>query len=322
MTHAVTPAIELVRFRIASGRYVLPVTSVLAILDRSAVEADGESDGDVWAGWIRGPGQAIRVASGTRIFGGDAGATGSPRVIVLRAPEPVGIVIDEVIGSRVVSRSDVFGIPETAGSRVQTLVSAAVWNGPDVELWIDDQTLLAALATGDIALDRQAVPEVPGSFGLDAGNVLEVSVAGSTERFGLPVSIVRHVTQFRQPQPIARCAIDVLGLLAWQRQPVTLISVSGRLGMTEHHAGQGQIVVVGPPSVAGEVALPASAALAVGQVHGIQPVASKDGSRVRTPAGDILIMLDLKRLLENRYRGDNRATVFVSEPMPSIETVT
>lgn len=311
-------SIELVRFRIGAVRYVLPVTAVAAILDVPAIDTS-ESDGGRWVGVIRSHQGSIPVTDGVALFGASGQRPSTAKVLVLRVTPPVGVVVDEVLGSRTVSSADVYRIPEAAGSSRQLLVLSAVWDGSSVELCLDLTALIEHLEDNSVTTDSLRPREILVNIDGHIARALEIEIGGSHDRWGIPVETVRHVTRYRMPQPLGRAPDDVLGLLAWQRQPIPLISVSGRLGLENADEESGQVVVIG--AAAGSAG-PAVAALAVRAVHGIQRVSLQEGDRLHIATGDVMRLLDLNRLLSGGYRGESRATVLVSEPMPSTSIVT
>lgn len=314
MTATVAASTELVRVRIGAIYYVLPVDAVAAVLDLSTVERAVNHEPSLWIGAIRSRVSTIRVADGGRIFGRPGDTDARTKVIVLRTASPVGFTVDEVLGSRIAAAEDILPIPETAGAAQQLLVSAAVWTNGGVDLAIDHAGLIEALHSNRVLQQATDVPEIPANLNVSSREALEIEIAGSGDRWWLPITLVRHIAAYREPQPLARAAPGVLGLLAWQRRPVPLISVASRLGLSSVESPSGQVIVIGEPSPAGSATLPALAALLVQRVVGLQTIANNDGGAPRR--------LDVAAVLARGYRADSLATELVNEPMSSISTVT
>jgi chemotaxis signal transduction protein len=298
--------VGLVRVAIGGRVFALPMAGVAAVLEPTML-APARAPG-LWLGEIESRLGAIAVVDTAQLLGLEAADMTAGRVLVLRGERPTGIAVDRVLDSIAVQPADIVALPEPARRSEPALVGAVVWVGDgEIELLLDVDRLARELLRLRDGLPRATPQPVHALTELrrrlasaPTGRLLALQPAPEALPVAVPVAAVRHVADFREPYPLPLAGADVLGLLAWQRQPIPVIDLAARLGMAAPAAVHDKVVVVGEPAVPGPRAPGALAALAVhqiGELHNADAIAP--GGYLRLPEGQARVV-DLAELLLDR----------------------
>lgn len=270
--------LTLVRMEIGGLRFVVPLADVAAVIEPTAMERQDDDAGGVWIGRIASRQGVIAVASGPRLLRVGSGDERPGRLAILRARQPVGLAVDRVLGARTVDRDQILSLPETVAALRAVPVSGAIWSEDDeLEVLLDVDALLSELES-DPNGNRQ--PErfihsyrqkIVGRYGgVDYRRALEVRFEGSAERWLLPMSTVRLVTDAPEPHPLPRSPERIAGLLSWRRGPIPVIDPTYQLRIPRPVGQAARLVVIGEPAAIGAPSQEADAALLVSAVAGIQ----------------------------------------------------
>jgi chemotaxis signal transduction protein len=269
--------LTLVRMEIGGLRFVAPLADVAAVIEPTSMEAFDDDPQGIWIGTIASRQGAISIASGPRLLRIGNGAARPGRLAILRGEHPVGLAVDRVLGARTVPRDAISMLPATVVALENVPISGSIWGEDDeIELMLDTEALVADLDAGPLDSQhagrqrhsyRQNVIERYGQ--VDYRRALEVRFNGSAERWVLPMSIVRLVTDMPRPHTLPRAPHRVAGLLAWNRNPIPVIDPTYQLEIPLPVARPARLVVIGEPAEVGAPSESADAALMVGNVVGI-----------------------------------------------------
>lgn len=297
---AAQASVTLVRFTIGDLIFATPLTSVAAVMAASMMTRteDGGTATKV-IGRVRSLNGEVDVVDGARLMG-FTGDVETPRVLVLRGGRPVGITISQVLESSEASPDEIVHFNEVVSRRVRrSMAEGLFWRSEGTaELLFDTQEAIRSRDTSrpadeDSTNDRTRLAARYRS--LDRTDLLEISLLGSDERWGVPTGAIRHVADLREPLPLPGAPPDVLGLLSWQRRPIPVIDPAHRLELNSDVGLRRRLIVAGPP---GEPAEVADGAILVADVRGLNTNMQVDGHVARNAYGDQLRILDLVELLQ------------------------
>jgi chemotaxis signal transduction protein len=269
--------VGLVRLEIGGARYVVPLASVAAVIEPTSMEPISDDASGIWIGQVRSQQGAISIASGATLLRAGKSAPHPGRIAILRAEFPIGLAVDRVLSSRVVAREDIVRFPDVAAVLKSIPVTGAVWDEDDqLELLLDVESLIAELGddlgsrTGSARLQRANHQQIIERYGeIDYRRALEVRFDASDERWAIPMSAVRLITDSPRPHPLPRAPRHVAGLVSWRRNPIPVIDPTYRLDIARPVSRPARLVVVGEPIAVGGTSESADAAILVSSITGI-----------------------------------------------------
>ena len=256
---------------------MLPLSDIAAVIEPTAMEPYSDDPHGVWIGHIRSQGGSIAVASGVALVRSGARMIQPGRIAILRGEYPIGLAVDRMLAAQAVDRDDLIPFPDAVPAIQPCPVSAAYWSEDDqLELLIDREALIAGLDSGFTGQSsyvpnrRQAHQRLLERYGdVDYRRGLEVRFDASPERWMLPMSTVRLVSDSRSPHPLPRAPQQVTGLVAWQRKPIPVIDPSFAIELQRPVPLPARFVVVGEPVGVGETSDAADAVVLVSGIVGI-----------------------------------------------------
>jgi len=297
--------VTLARMEIGGTRFLLPLADIVAVIEPTAMEVHrGDPDG-VWVGHVRSQQGVIAVASGVALLQTPERLIEPGRIAILRGDLPVGLAVDRMLSAETVSRDALLPLPSAVPSIESSPVSAGHWSEDDeLELLLDRDALLADLdadfigTTGQRRNGRRAQQRLLERYGnLDYRRGLEVRFDTSPERWIVPMSTVRLVTDSRTPHPLPRVPQKVVGLVSWQRQPIPVIDPAGDIELPRPVSMPARFVVVGEPVDTGEASIQADAAILVDRIIGIHHNLYVEHGYAWDGAGDAMNILRIPDLL-------------------------
>lgn len=294
--------------RVAVGELVLalPLASVAAVLEPTMIAR--QAGGGAWLGDVQSRLGAIAVFDAAQLLRLESSSPEPGRVLVLRGEQPVGIAVERVLDAIDVRSEAVVALPATARLTEPNLIAAVVWVAEgEVELLLDVPRLVVELLRRRSGNPQPAAAPDRELSGLrrrlsnpTTGQILELWPTLDASPVGVPVSSVRYVADYRAPHPLPLADADVLGLLAWLRQPIPVIDLAARLGVADATSMPGKVIVVGEPALAGSGATSAFGALAVHQIGALHTVEQLAPGEYLWTAEGQLRLLDLGELLLGR----------------------
>lgn len=297
--------ITLARMEIGGTRFLLPLADIVAVIEPTAMEAH-ESDPDgIWIGHVRSHQGMIAVASGSAVIRAANTSIAPGRIAILRGEYPVGLAVDRMLSAQAVSRESLLPLPSAVPCIQSSLVSNVFWGEDDkLELLLDREALVAGLDAnllnpeGQPRSSSHARQELLARYGeIDYRHGLEVRFDASPERWLVPMSTVRLVTDSRKPHPLPRAHRKVVGLVSWQRQPIPVIDPSNEIKLARPVSFPAKFVVIGEPVGIGESSINADAALVVDRIIGIHHDLRIEQDYAWDDTGDALNILRIPELL-------------------------
>lgn len=280
----------LVRFELLDSVFAVDLAQIGSVVEAAIVEWSRSDEDPSIVGAIRAGDRSIPIRR-PEGAGDEPIDAASNKVIVLRGNPAQGVLVDRILPSRTVNESDIVPIPDLMVSRIgNTAVGGVVWaSADDVELLFD----VDAMRDHDSKLDMETQRRVRVSqrYGkLDHTHSLEVRIGDRDVRWSIPMSVIRHIADYRPPLVIPNARSDVRGMLSWQKHPIPLIDPTELLGVPEGVGSGPKVIVIGPPNAPSEVA---DCAILVTWVHGLHTNLRVDGNVTRDAAGRELRVLDV-----------------------------
>lgn len=297
--------ITLARMEIGGTRFLLPLADIVAVIEPTAMEAHrGDPDG-VWIGHVRSQQGVIAVASGVALLQTLEQPIEPGRIAILRGELPVGLAVDRMLSAETVNRDALLPLPSAVPAIKSSPVSAVNWDEDDeLELLLDRDALLADLDAdfmgdaGQRCNSRRAQQKLLERYGnIGYRRSLEVRFDRSPERWIIPMSIVRLVTDSRDPHPLPRASRKVAGLVSWQRNPIPVVDPASEIELPEADSMPARFVVIGEPVDTGEASIQADAAILVDRVIGVHHNLSVEHGYAWDGSGDALNLLRIPDLL-------------------------
>lgn len=289
----------LVRLEIGEMRCVTPLDSVAAVVEPVSLVRDGDGERGVWIGHIPNARGSIPVASAFKLLG--TGADDSlRRIVIFRGEHPIGLAVGNVLSSRVIEEGEILPFGDAAAVLHNLLVSGIVWNEEEPELVLDLGAILARLDRGitgartmtEVLRSRQQ-RLVERYSNVDQRHGLEVRFRGSEERWMIPITTIRHVTDRPSGYPLPQAPRQVAGLVSWRRRPIPIIDPTIHLGIEQPVSEQGRLIVVGEPVAIGGASDAADAGLLVDEVVGLHTDLRAEGDQLMDAAGDPIRPINL-----------------------------
>ena len=274
---ASTAMLTLARMEIGGLKFVMPLADIAAVIEPTAMEARDDDPYGIWIGHVTSQQGVISIASGSALIRTANKAVPPGRIAILRGDFPVGLAVDRMLSALTINREDMFSLPAFVPAIQGCPVTAAFWGEHDeLELMLDRKTLIEELDAGLLGpgqmsgASRYSQQKLLDRYSdVDYQRGLEVRFNASPERWVLPMSAVRLVTDARAPHPLPRTPEKVTGLVSWQRHPIPVIDPSSTLELSDPVALPAKFVVIGEPVKGGQTSTQADAALLVDRIIGI-----------------------------------------------------
>ncbi|MFW6075791.1 MAG: chemotaxis protein CheW [Chloroflexota bacterium] len=279
-------AVTLVRFELQGAIFALDLTRVGSVVEASTVRRSEGSDDERTFGTITAGSQVIPVRNLGQA-GSDEVDVDSARVVILRDQPARGVLVDRILASRTVVSSAIVPMPDLMLERLGTTAAGGiVWHGDDVvELLfnpeaVDSEREESSGSDEARTLRRVRVAQRYGA--LDHTHSLEVRIGAPQDRWSIPMSIIRHIADYRPPLAVPGARSDIRGLLAWQGNPIPVIDPSETLGIEGGTGTGAKVVVIGPPGAPADLA---DCAIVVDWVHGLHTNLQVSKTVTRDAAG-------------------------------------
>lgn len=295
----------LARMEIGGIRFVLPLGDVAAVIEPTAMEPHGDDPYGIWIGHVRSQQGAIAIASGSSLIRTANKAIPPGRIAILRGEYPIGLAVDRMLSALTVRRDELLPLPTYVSALQSCPVTAALWGENDeLELLLDRQMLIDELDSGFLGParpsggNRYTQQKMLDRYGdVDYRRGLEVHFNGSQERWVLPMSTVRLVTDARKSHPLPRSPQKISGLVAWQRHPIPVIDPSTDIGLDGRVSLPSKFVVIGEQATGGQTTTQADAAIVVDRIVGIHNNLRTEHGFAWDASGDALSILRITDIL-------------------------
>ncbi len=297
--------ITLARMEIGGIRFVLPLSDIAAVIEPTTMEKHSDDPHGIWIGHVRSSRGAIAIASGSALLRTEIKTISPGRIAILRGEYPVGLAVDRMLAAQAVNRESLIPLPSFVPAIQSSPVVAAVWGEDDeLELLLERGMLIDELDSDFLSpkpvsmSSRYAQQKLIDRYGdVDYGRGLEVHFDASMERWILPMSTVRLVTDSRTPHPLPRTPQKISGLVSWQRNPIPVIDPSYDLDLPRPISLPAKFAVVGEPVGSGQTSIQADAAILVDKVVGILDNIRIEHGYAWDAAGDALNILKVSDIL-------------------------
>ncbi len=300
-----TQQITLARMEIGGMRFVLPLGDVAAVIEPTSMEAHSDDPYGIWIGHVRSQQGAIAIANGSALIRTANKAIPPGRIAILRGEFPIGLAVDRMLSAQTVNRDALHALPDIVPALQPCPVTAVLWGADDeLELMLDRQMLIDELDAGFLGsrqsktssrYNQQRMLDRYGDVDYTRG--LEVAFAGSQERWVLPMTTVRLVTDSRRPHPLPRTPDKVLGLVAWQRDPIPVVDPSAAIGLEGRVSLPAKFVVIGEPVTSGQTSTHADTVVVVDRIVGIHNNLRTEHGYTWDSSGDALNIIKIPSLL-------------------------
>jgi chemotaxis signal transduction protein len=286
-------------------RFVMPLADIAAVIEPTTMEARIDDPHGIWIGHVYSQQGVIAVASGSALMRTANRAIPAGRIAILRGDFPVGLAVDRMLSARTINRSEMLDLPGVVPALQTCPVTAAFWGeGDQLELLLDRKTLIDELdadllgpgqMSGNRRYSQQKMLDRYSEVDYQRG--LEVLFNNSQERWVLPMSAVRLVTDARPPHPLPRTPEKVTGLVSWQRNPIPVIDPSSVLDLPNLVGLPAKFIVIGEPVKGGQTSVQADAAILVDRVAGIHNILRLEHGSAWDSAGDALNLFRITDVL-------------------------
>ena len=297
--------ITLARMEIGGTKFALPLSDVAAVIEPAALDRNSDDPDSVWIGHVHSQYGSIAVANGSALIGASNRSIPPSRIAVLRGSVPVGIAVDRMLSAQAAAPNEIIPLSSNVPVIQPCPVVAAIWDELDeLELVLDRESLVSEPGTdslesakraGAVRSAQQRLHERYGS--IDFQHSLEVHFDASPERWVIPTSAVRLVTESREAHPLPRTPQKVAGVVAWQRKPIPVIDPSFDLYLPRPVSPPAHYVVVGEPVSVGETSTQADAAIIVDRIVGTHNNLRIEHGYAWDTTGDALNIMQISDIL-------------------------
>lgn len=234
--------------RLAGRVYGLDLGAVRTIqgCERLQINPAGESP----TGWLLGDEELAVFDLGAEL--GLAHRAVGGRVVVMDfGGTRQGLLTDRVLQAAAIDYGAIEPLPPLVGRASQQLVSGVAMSGEEPMILLRTQSILATEAP-PVVPDLQLKPRlVWAQRGQATGDerlmVFTTSRGNSAERryrFGLSLRQVVEITDLGSLYPVPRAPGHIRGLVAWRDQPLVVVDLDRRLGLSDPYLGREERLLV------------------------------------------------------------------------------